>query len=113
MIARAEVETLALALPQATQVVIFRGRTDVYKVGGKAFGVCDDSGLTFKATEIAYAVLTQDGPGRPAKGFPPGRWVTMPLSEIEAEETADWLATAHRIAAGALTRKARAELGLA
>jgi len=112
---RAEVEALALALPEAKQVVIFRGGLDVYKVRDKVFATCGDRrGLTFKATEIAYAVLTEDGPGRPAPGFAPGKgcWVNLPLSEANREDVAGWLATSYRLAARTLTKKARAELGL-
>jgi predicted DNA-binding protein (MmcQ/YjbR family) len=110
---RAEVEAIALALPAATQVVLFRGKTDVYKVGGKVFASCgDDQGLSFKATEIAYAVLTEEGRGRRAPGFMPGGWVNLPLAALEPDETAGWLATSHRLAAANLTRKARTELSL-
>jgi predicted DNA-binding protein (MmcQ/YjbR family) len=116
VITREAVQALALALPEATHVVLFRARLDVYKVRGKVFGVCGDKdGLTFKATEIAYAVLTDDGPGRPAPGFTPGKgnWVNLPLSEVSASDAEGWLATSYRLAAGSLTRKARAELGIA
>lgn len=107
---------MALAHREATHVVLFRARLDVYKVRGKVFGVCsEDDGLTFKATEIAYAVLTDDGPGRPAPGFAPGRghWVNVPLSEVSRQDARGWLATSYRRAAESLTKKARAELGLA
>jgi predicted DNA-binding protein (MmcQ/YjbR family) len=113
---RAEVEALALAHPEAKQFVLFRGRLDVYKVRGKVFGICSErDGLSFKATEIAYAVLTEDGPGRPAPGFAPGKghWVNLPLGAVNRDDAADWLATSYRLAAGTLTKKARAELGIA
>lgn len=116
MIGRDEVQALALALREATHVVLFGARLDVYKVRGKVFCVCGGrDGLTFKATEIAYAVLTEDGPGRPAPGFVPGKghWVNLPLSEVSREEAEGWLETSYRLAAAGLTRKARAELGLA
>lgn len=113
MISRADVQAMALAQQEATLVVLFRGRTDVYKVRGKVFGVCSEAdGLSFKATEIAYALLTQDGPGRPAKGFAKGHWVMVPLSELNRDEAADWLATSYRLAAAGLTKKAQAELGI-
>lgn len=116
MITREQVHALAMAHREATHVVLFRARLDVYKVRGKVFGVCgEQDGLTFKATEIAYAVLTDDGPGRPAPGFTPGKgnWVNLPLSEVSREDAQDWLATSYRLAAGSLTKKARAELGIA
>ena len=115
MITPGEVQALALAHRQATHVVLFRARLDVYKVRGKVFGVCGErDGLTFKATEIAYAVLTEDGPGRPALGFAPGKgnWVNMPLSEVSREEAGSWLDTSYRLAAAGLTKKVRVELGL-
>ena len=115
MIGRAEVEALALALPEATKVVLFRARIDVFKVRRKVFALCSEGdGLTFKATPIAYAVLTEDGPARPASGFTPGRgnWVNLPLSEVDAGEAADWIATSYRLVAGTLTRKVQAELGM-
>jgi len=112
---RAEVAALALAHREAAQFVLFRGRLDVYKVRGKVFGICSDrDGLSFKATPIAFAVLTDGGPGRPAPGFPKGKgtWVNMPLGEISRADAADWLATSYRLAAGTLTKAARAELGV-
>ena len=109
-------QALALALPEATAGRCSGGRLDVYKVRGKVFGICsDDDGLSFKATEIAYAVLTEDGPGRPAPGFAPkGHWVNIAARRgRRRDEAADWLATSYRLAAAGLTRKARLELGLA
>ena len=109
-----EVQALAFALPEATLVTLW-GRLDVYKVRGKVFGICSaEDGLSFKATEIAYAVLTEDGPGRPAPGFARGKgcWVNIALGDVSRDEAADWLATSYRLAAASLTRKARLELGL-
>jgi predicted DNA-binding protein (MmcQ/YjbR family) len=114
MIGSAEVQSLALALGDATHAGLFRDGLDVYRVRNKVFAVCGERyGLTFKATEIAYAVLTEDGPGRPAPGFVPGKgsWVNVPLQAIAAEDAESWLATSYRLVARSLTRKARAELG--
>lgn len=113
MIALAEAEAIALALPGATHVLLF-GHTHVYKVRGKVFGILNAAdGLGFKASEIVYAVLTEDGPGRRAPGFPPGRWVTVPLSEVDREEAAEWLAASWRTVAASLPKAARTELGVA
>ena len=109
----AQIQAVAMALPGATHVRLW-DRLDVYKVRGKVFASCaEGQGLSFKATEIAYEVLTRDGPGRPAPGFTPGHWVAMPLAELEADETAGWIETSYRLAAAGLTKKARKELGLA
>lgn len=107
-----ELQTTAMALPGATQVTLW-GRLDVYKVRGKVFASCGEAqGLSFKATRIAYEVLTRDGPGRPAPGFVPGAWVNIPLSELDPQDAVGWIETSYRLVAAGLTRKARAELGL-
>jgi len=106
-----EVEAVAMALPGATRITLWR-RQDVYKVRGKVFAICEADSLSFKATEIAYEVLVREGPGRPAPGFTPGHWVNMPLSELEPAETAGWIETSYRLAAAGLTKAARAELGI-
>ena len=56
---------MALALP-ATSKVVQWGESDVFKVGGKVFAICND-GLSFKVSEIAFEVLTSDGLGRQAR----------------------------------------------
>lgn len=107
-----EVEAIALALPAATKVVQWGG-SDVYKVGGKVFAVCGlRGGLAFKVTEIGFMVLTDDGPGRQAPYFAKGHWVIVDLDDLEAEDAQGWIATAHSLVAGKLTKKARQELGL-
>jgi predicted DNA-binding protein (MmcQ/YjbR family) len=109
---RGQIEACALALPTATKITLW-GRMDVYKVRGKVFAIADETdGLRFRATEIAYAVLTDGGPGRPAPGFARGRWVAIPLGDVGADEGRDWIATSHALAAAGLTKKARAEIGL-
>ncbi len=114
MIGRGEVEALCLARPAATKVVLFHDRTDVYKVAGKVFAVCsDDEGLSFKASEIAYAVLTDGGPGRPAKGFARGRWISVALADLDAAEAAEWIAGSYATVAAGLPKAERRELGIA
>jgi predicted DNA-binding protein (MmcQ/YjbR family) len=110
---REEVEACALALPQATRVVQWGG-SDVYKVGGKVFAVCGlQGGLAFKVSEIGFMVLTEDGgPARQAPYFAKGGWVIVDLDDLEAEDAAGWLATAHSLICAKLTRKVRAELGI-
>jgi predicted DNA-binding protein (MmcQ/YjbR family) len=108
-----EIEAVALALPAATKVVQWGG-SDVYKVGGKVFAVCGlQGGLAFKVSEIGFVVLTEDGgPARQAPYFAKGHWVIVDLDDLDAEDVAGWLATAHSLVAAKLTRAARAELGL-
>ncbi|MES3029820.1 MAG: MmcQ/YjbR family DNA-binding protein [Pseudomonadota bacterium] len=110
---REEVEATALALPAVTKVVQWGG-ADVYKVGGKVFAICGlAGGLSFKVTEIGFMVLTDDGPGRQAPYLAKGSWVVVDLDDLQADEVVGWLTTSHELIAGKLTRKLRAELGLA
>jgi predicted DNA-binding protein (MmcQ/YjbR family) len=108
---RQEVEAVALALPAATKVVQWGG-SDVFKVGGKVFAISGDEGVSFKVTEIAFEVLTSDGLGRQAPYCAKGQWVNIDHVRLHPEDCQGWLATAHSLIAGKLTKKARAELGL-
>lgn len=101
-----------MALPEATKITLW-ARQDVFKVRGKVFAICEADSVSFKATAITYEVLVRDGPGRPATGFTPGHWVCLPLDELDAEDAGGWIGTSYRLAAAGLTKKARAELGLA
>lgn len=109
---RHDVELLAFALPAVTRVVQW-GDADVYKVGGKVFVMCWDDTVSFKVSEIGFVVLTDEGgPGRQAPYCAKGHWVNVDLAATDDEDMAGWLATAHSLIAGKLTRKLRAELGL-
>lgn len=109
---RQDVEALALAHRAARKVVLW-GRLDVYKLTSKVFATCSvDDELSFKASEILYEILVRDGPGRPAQGFVPGAWVTMPLAQVEPADAAEWIARSYDYAAAGLTKKKRTELGL-
>ncbi len=115
---RDELTAFCAAQPQATHVVQW-GNADVYKVGGKVFAIIGmgESGntVTFKASEMAFEILS-DSPGlRPApymasRGL---KWIqhydTPGLSDdsLRAHITASY----DMVVAG-LTRKKRADLGL-
>jgi predicted DNA-binding protein (MmcQ/YjbR family) len=113
-VTRGEVEAFALSLP-ATSKVVQWGGSDVFKVGGKVFAICGlAGGLSFKVTDIGFMVLTEAaGPGRQAPYCAKGQWVAVELEDVEAEDVKGWLETAHSLIAAKLTKKARAELGLA
>jgi predicted DNA-binding protein (MmcQ/YjbR family) len=106
-----------LALPGATLSIQW-GNDHVFKVGGKMFavrgeGVTLGGGISFKASDVAFEVLTETGRARPAPYLARARWVHFPeLPALDADEVADWLRTAHGLIAARLTRKLRAELGL-
>jgi predicted DNA-binding protein (MmcQ/YjbR family) len=105
-----------LALPGAA-VSIQWGDDHVFKVGGKMFAVRGNAvpkgGISFKASDVAFEVLTETGRAIPAPYLARAKWVRFEdLSDLDADEVADWLKTAHGIIAAKLTKKARAELGL-
>jgi len=70
-------------------------------------------GLSFKVSDIAYEVLTEDGRARPAPYLARAKWVHLDdISAWPDDELAEHLAIAHGIIAAKLTKKARAALGL-
>ena len=90
------------------------GADHVWKVGGKMFAVRGpDGSFSFKASDIAFEVLTADGPGVPAPYLAKAKWVWFAdLADADDSDLEDWLKTAHGLIAAKLTRKARAELGI-
>ena len=108
----AELETAALALPGA-ELSIKWGDDRCYVVGGKVFAICGEGTISFKVSDIGFLALTEGGPGRQAPYCAKGQWANVPLDALPRGELQDWLKTAHDLIAAKLTRKARAELGLA
>jgi predicted DNA-binding protein (MmcQ/YjbR family) len=110
-----ELDAAAGALPGATFDVKW-GADHVWSVGGKMFCATDAAGtnLGFKATDIAFEVLTTTGRATPSKYLARAKWVMVDdLAAQNAAEVADWIATSHRLVAAGLTKKLRAELGIA
>ena len=105
---------VCLALPGATLDHPFGEHHDAYRVGGKMFVmVGEQGGVSFKVSDIAYEILTETGRARPAPYLARAKWVNLPDPSAWAyDELAEHFAIAHRIVAGKLTRKARAELGI-
>jgi predicted DNA-binding protein (MmcQ/YjbR family) len=109
-------DAACLALPGATMTVQW-GDDQVYKVGGKMFAVMGRSvpqgGVSFKASDVAFEVLTETGRAIPAPYLARAKWVKFDdLEALDADEVADWLKSAHGLIASKLTKKVRAELGL-
>ena len=107
-------ERAALSLPAAILSVQW-GDERVYKVGGKIFAVSDADGsrVSLKVSEIAYEVLIESGRARPAPYLARAKWVCFDdVAELDDDELADWLKTAHALVAAKLTRAARRALGL-
>jgi len=105
-----------LALPGAPRSIQW-GDDHVFKVGGKMFAVrgagVGQGGVSFKASDVAFEVLTDSGRAAPAPYLARAKWVHFAdLSALDTDEVADWVKTAHGLIADKLTKKARAELGL-
>ena len=111
---RAGVGKVCLALPAATLDHPFSDGHDAYRVGGKMFCMVGEmGGVSFKVSDIAYEVLTEDGRARPAPYMARNKWVNLPrIDDWPDDELAEHLAIAHSIVAAKLTRKARKDLGL-
>ena len=112
---RTGVGKVCLALPGVTLDHPFGDDHDTYKVGGKMFAMVGGlGGLSFKVSDIAYEVLTEDGRARPAPYLARARWVNLPqIDDWADDELAEHLAIAHGLIAAKLTKKARLSLGLA
>ena len=78
-----------------------------------AFWGREKAALGFRASDIAFEVLTETGPGKPAPYLARAKWVWFgSLKDQDADEVEGWLKTAHTLIAAKLTKKLRAELGL-
>ncbi len=101
-----------LALPGATLSIQW-GDNHVFKVADKMFAVRAAAGdsFSFKASDVAFEVLTESGRAQPAPYLARAKWVWFADMGTEDDaEVADWLATAHALVAAKLTRKIRAAL---
>jgi predicted DNA-binding protein (MmcQ/YjbR family) len=108
------VEAHCLSLPGATKVVQWGG-SDVFKVGGKVFALSGGSvwGLAFKASEMTFELVCEQGLGRPAPYLQRAKWVQLTDPDALGEGAIrSYLTEAHAIIAVKLTRKVRGELGL-
>ncbi len=86
----------------------------VAKVGGKVFCLLADTGgdLVFKVGEIGFDGLTELDGIEQAAYFAKRQWVRVTPGSLEPELLADYVRASHRLIAGKLTRKLRAELGI-
>ncbi|CAN5225779.1 MmcQ/YjbR family DNA-binding protein [soil metagenome] len=112
----AQFEAFCLGLPGATLSIQW-GDDRVYKVGGKMFavggGAVGAGGFSLKTSDIAFEVLTENGPGRPAPYLARAKWVAFPgVDAIPDEDIQNLVTHAHAIVAAKLTKAARREAGL-
>jgi len=104
---------LVASLPATTMVE--QWESHVGKVGGKVFALMasDGSSIAFKVTEMSFEGLTQiDGIGQ-APYFAKRQWVSVEKgAALSDADLKAYVGAAHRMIAGKLTRKLRAELGI-
>jgi predicted DNA-binding protein (MmcQ/YjbR family) len=112
-------ESHCLSLPAVTLVVQWGG-TSVFKVGGKMFALANGlverraGGFMFRASDMAYALLIDEGLARPAPYLARAKWVQLIANDaLPDAELAAYLDRAHALVAAKLTRAARKAAGLA
>lgn len=115
---RDELNDFCAAFPATTHVVQW-GNADVYKVGGKVFAIIGmgETGdtVTFKASELAFEILS-DSPGtRPApymasRGL---KWIQhFDETGLSDASLRDHIGASYDMVVAGLTRKKRSDLGL-
>lgn len=113
----AEIRAFLASLPGATLSIQW-GDDHIYKVGGKMFAAMGapspkPQGMSFKASDDSFAILTKEDGIIPAPYLQRAKWVRIDrLTRLPKMELKAYLARAHAIVAAGLTKKARAELGI-
>ncbi|MBV9991239.1 MAG: MmcQ/YjbR family DNA-binding protein [Alphaproteobacteria bacterium] len=114
----AEVEKFCLSLPGA-KLSIQWGADHVYKVGDKMFAVlgppdAKPQTMSFKTGDDSFAILTKEKNIIPAPYLARAKWVQLEkLDALGAKDLKAYLTRAHALIAAGLTKKKRAELGIA
>lgn len=108
-----QVETFCLSLEGAVADRPFGPGLLTFKVGGKIFAILADEGtVSFKATEIAYELLREQGRARRAPYLPRGGWLNVEVAAWDADELSGLLQQSYKTIVAGLTRKTRHTLGL-
>lgn len=111
-----DIEKFLKSLKHTTMVVQW-GDHHVYKIGGKVFAVVGGSGeaepgLTFKAGESSFDILTQQKGIIQAPYMARNQWVKLEtLSALKDSELKAYLERSYHLIASSLTKKMRISLG--
>ena len=118
MLTRNDINAYCAALPQTTHVVQW-GNADVYKVGGKVFAIIGmgntGATVTFKASEIAFEILSESPGVRPApymasRGL---KWIQhYEEPGLSDDSLRDHIKASYDMVVAGLTAKKRRDLGL-
>ena len=110
-------EAACLALPAATLTVQW-GESRVFKVGGKMFALVGlDRGegppaYNFKASDMAFELLIEQGLARPAPYLQRAKWVRLAGPDVLPDDDLKaYLGQAHALVAARLTRVQQRALG--
>ncbi len=104
----------------ATEMVVQWGGAHVWKVGGKVFALTSKWGhgtkdfkIGFKASEMAFTMLTEQSDIEPSPYLGRYTWVQLQSpNALSGEDIKAYVEAAHSMVAAKLTRAKRAELGL-
>jgi predicted DNA-binding protein (MmcQ/YjbR family) len=100
-----------------TTMVVQWGDHQVYKIGGKVFAVVGghgeaEPGLTFKAGETSFDILTQQKGIIQAPYMARNQWVKLErLTALKDSELKAYLERSYQMIAKGLTKKLRVQLG--
>jgi predicted DNA-binding protein (MmcQ/YjbR family) len=115
---RAGFEAYVLSLP-AVEVVHQWGDASVAKVGGKIFALLSgwstggDTGLSFKCSDMSFAMLPELAGVRPAPYLARAKWVqVLPGAALGEDELRAYVRAAHQAVASKLPKRQREALGL-
>lgn len=112
------IEKFLKKFPGATMSVQW-GEDRVFKVGGKMFAVVGPKsdkarGMSFKASDSSFAILTRQKGIIPAPYLARAHWVYLErIDALTDKELKAYLTRAHAIVAAGLSKKMRTSLGIA
>jgi predicted DNA-binding protein (MmcQ/YjbR family) len=114
----ADVTKNLLSLPGATLSIQW-GDDHIFKIGGKMFAGMGPKerkphGISFKADEMSFHVLTAMRGITPARYLARAHWVRLDrLDRLPDKQLKAYLERAHSLVARGLTKKLRSSLGIA
>ena len=118
-VTRGEFDTHCGTLKGATHVVQWRGAS-VWKIGGKIFAIYpkwgkgDHAKISFKCSDLAYAMLREQPGIIPAPYLARAKWVQIDAEDAMSErDIKAYIEAAYTIVTAKLPRTKRKELGLA
>ncbi|PZV18843.1 MAG: hypothetical protein DCF20_01955 [Pseudanabaena sp.] len=116
---RDEFNQFCQSLPTTSHVVQWHD-SDVWKVGGKVFAICNSqdapvASITFKTSKMDYEILRGMSGLRPAPYFASRgmTWIQRyDYSELTDNQLQQCIAESHRIVTSGFSQRKRSELGL-